>query len=136
MAAYLLLLLLLSACYLPAQAQQAKADSATGQPRIVYTVVNEPPRYTGGAKALGEYLRKNARYSEAARKARLEGRVFASFIVTDQGSIEEVTILKGLEPELDAGVIQLMQNMPKWIPGKLKGKPVNVYFNLPVNFSL
>ena len=135
-AVYALFVLFLSAYGPPAQAQPAKADSVTEQARIVYSVVNEPPRFTGGMSALDKYLRKNARYSEAARKARLEGRVFVNFIVTDQGDIEEIKILKGLEPELDSGVIQLIQNMPKWIPGKLNGRPVNVRFNLPVNFSL
>lgn len=85
---------------------------------------------------LGEYFRKNLRYPETARNARLEGKVFVSFIVTDKGRIEEVYALKRLGMGLDEEAVRLIQTMPNWIPGKQSGRAVTVRYNLPVNFSL
>ena len=132
----LLVVLLISTYGFSACAQQVKSDSAVSSPRIVYTVVDRPPAFTGGSSELNWYLRKNLRYPEAARKARLEGRVFVSFIVNDQGGIEDVHVLNSLNREMDAEAVRLVQEMPTWIPGKQNGKPVNCRFNLPVIFIL
>lgn len=81
-------------------------------------------------------MKKNLRYPATAREARLEGKVFVAFIVNEQGGIEDVRVIKSLDPEIDAEAVRLVQEMPTWIPGKVKGKPVACRYNLPINFSL
>ena len=65
-----------------------------------------------------------------------KGRVFVGFVVSKDGSITDVKILKGVSPRLDAEAIRLVEEMPKWKPGKQRGKAVNVRFNLPITFRL
>ena len=119
--------------WLPALAQ---SDSTAMPDRAIFTVVEQPPEFPGGMRKVGEYFQKNLHYPEAARNAKLEGRVFVTFIVTDKGDIRDVHTLKRLGLGTDEEAVRLIQSMPNWIPGKQNGQPVNVRYNLPVNFSL
>lgn len=130
-----LLFFLLGIVWLPANAQRLYLDSASTAERPVYTVVQQQPEFTGGMRQLGEYLRKNLRYPQSARMGRVEGRVFINFMISEQGTIEQVRVLKGLSPELDAEAVRLVQNMPNWKPGRQDGKAVACRYNLPINFS-
>ena len=129
----LLALLLVSTTVLPTQAQQAHHDSASTRARPIFTVVEQPPEFSGGMNQLGTYLRKSLRDSEIVQKANVKGRVFVNFIVNEEGKIEDVHVLKGLSPELDRDVIRIIENMPAWIPGKQNGRAVACRYNLPVN---
>jgi TonB family protein len=102
----------------------------------IFTVVEEQPEFQGGMKNLGAYLAQNLKYPEAAMKANVEGRVFVRFIVTKTGEVTDVQILKGIGYGTDAEAVRVVQNMPKWIPGQQNGHPVNVQYNLPINFQL
>lgn len=128
-----LTLLLVSATVLPTQAQQAHRDSASTANRSIFTVVEQPPAFPGGMNQLGVYVRKSLRDSEIVQNAKVKGRIFANFIVNEQGRIEDVNLLKGLDPALDAEVIRIIQNMPAWIPGKQNGIAVACRYNIPVN---
>ena len=66
----------------------------------------------------------------------MEGKIFVTFIVNEQGNIEDARVLRSFDPEMDTEAVRLIQEMPTWIPGKQNGKPVNCRFNLPVNFAL
>jgi protein TonB len=136
MTAYSLSFLLICGLGLSAQAQQAPVDSTSTHPRVIFTVVQQPPEFAGGMNKLGKYLRQNMQYPESARKAKLAGKVFVSFIVNEQGKIEDVRTLKSLDPDLDAEAVRLVQSMPAWTPGKINGKPVACRYNLPINFDL
>lgn len=132
-----LVILLITALGLPAQSQdKVHLDSTSTVNRPVFTVTEIPPQFPGGMNQLGEYLRKNRRYPETARKAGREGRVFVSFIITEQGGIEQASVLKSLDPELDAEALRLIKTMPTWTPAKQGGQPVACRFNLPVNFKI
>ena len=124
--------LLLSACWLPASAQ---VDSAATPKPIIYTVVEQPPKFTGGMNKLSNYLRKNLHYPQVAREQRRDGKVFVNFLVTDTGAIEDVKALNSLGPEFDAEAVRVVKDMPPWIPGKQDGKSVYCRYNLPINFS-
>jgi len=136
MPAFLLISLLISALWLPAQAQQAHLDSSSRPNRPVFTVVEEHPDFPGGMNKLGNYLRQNLRYSEAARKAGRTGRVFITFIVSEQGAIQDVRALNSLDPELDAEAVRIVREMPTWIPGKQNGQAVACRYNIPINFPV
>ncbi|MFD2935706.1 M56 family metallopeptidase [Spirosoma flavum] len=115
------------------QTQARKAVKVDGE---IFTVVEEQPEFQGGMAGLGSYLGKNLRYPAAAQKAKAEGRVFVSFVVTKSGEITDVEILKGIGYGADEEAIRVVQNMPRWQPAKQNGQLVNVKFNLPINFQL
>ncbi|MBO0948991.1 M56 family metallopeptidase [Fibrella forsythiae] len=102
----------------------------------VFTVVESPPTFPGGAKALSEFISSNIRYPEEARKQRVQGKVFVNFVVNTDGSIDRINILKGLGKGCDEEAVRVVAIMPKWDPGKQNGHPVAVQYNLPINFSL
>ncbi len=102
----------------------------------VFTVVEEMPKYPGGMDAMISYLVNNIKYPEDAKKNKITGRVFVSFVVEKDGSIEHVKILRGIGGGCDEEAMRVVQNMPKWIPGKQKGKAVRVAYNLPIKFAL
>jgi len=102
----------------------------------VFTVVEEPPTFPGGAHALYAFLGNNIRYPEEARKAGIQGKVFVSFVVDTDGSIDRIRVLKGIGRGCDEEAVRVTSIMPKWIPGKQNGRPVAVQYTLPINISL
>ena len=102
----------------------------------IFTVVEEQPEFKGGIKGLVEYISQNIKYPAAAQKANISGRAFVSFVVTKEGSIADVKLLKGIGFGADEEAIRVTRSMPRWIPGKQNGKAVNVRYNLPINFQL
>lgn len=113
------------------------APAATDGDEEVFEVVEKMPRFpNGGMPGLMQYLGKNIRYPEAAHKAGTQGRVTVQFVVAKDGSIGNVSILRGVDPALDAEAIRVISGMPKWKPGTQKGEPVNVRYTVPVMFRL
>lgn len=101
----------------------------------VYTIVEMNAEYPGGVAAMMEFIRNNIVVPEAVRKG-VSGKVFAKFVVSQDGSINQVTILKGISacPACEEECIRVIKSMPKWKPAMMSGKPVNCYFNLPISF--
>ncbi len=85
---------------------------------------------------IGAYLGDNLHYPEMARQKNKEGRVLVKFVVNEDGSISDVELMKGFNDECDKEAMRVVRNMPKWIPGKVDGKNVKVYFTLPLRFKL
>lgn len=112
------------------------AVEAAPKEEQIFTVVEQQPEFTGGMAALGQYLQKNLRYPAAAQRANIAGRVFVSFVVNTDGSIQDVQVLKGLGFGTDEEAQRVVKSMPKWRPGKQSGRPVRVKYNLPINFTL
>ena len=111
-------------------------ESQTGIDGAVFTIVEVHPQFPGGMRALSDYINHNLRYPVKARKKKVEGRVFLRFIVSQTGDIQDVQILKGIGSGCDEEAARVVRQMPKWIPGKQAGSPVNVQYNLPIQFSL
>jgi len=101
-----------------------------------YVVVEEMPMFPGGDSALLAYIGKNTKYPEAAKTNGIEGRVIVRFCVTDVGGIDRVSVLKGVDPELDAEAIRVVKSLPTFKPGKQGGKPVNVWYMVPITYGL
>ena len=89
------------------------------------------PTFPGGQAKLTKFLSDNLKRPTEA----VEGTVYASFIVNEDGSITEAKILRGIGKSYDEEVIRVINLMPKWIPGKQNGKAVATLFNIPVKFS-
>ena len=103
----------------------------------IYEVVEQMPEFPdGGQSGLMDYLKKNIQYPEAAKKAGVQGRVILQFVVDKDGSIDNVSVLRGVNPDLDKEAIRVVSNMPNWKPGMQKGKPVSVKYTVPIAFSL
>jgi len=101
-----------------------------------FEVVEQMPEYPGGMAAALEYIQKNMRYPEAAKKDGTQGRVTVQFIVDKEGNVTEPKVIRAVDKDLDTEAIRLVGSMPKWKPGMQKGQAVAVKYTLPVMFRL
>lgn len=111
---------------------QAKEDKE----ELVFIVVEEMPEFPGGMGEMMKYLARNIKYPVEAQKARIEGRVIVQFVVKADGSTSDFVVKRSVSPSLDAEAIRVLSGMPKWKPGKQRGKAVDVKFTVPVTFRL
>ena len=110
-------------------------DQPTLTMRAIYPV-EKMPEFIGGDKARVKYLRDNLKYPGPERTAGIEGTVYLKFLVNEKGEIKNVKILRGVSENIDKEAIRVLKDMPNWSPGKQRGKPVNVSFNLRISFKL
>jgi len=94
------------------------------------------PEPIGGFEAMYDFLRANLTYPKGPRENFISGQVFIQFVVEKDGSISEVKVLSSVHPELDKEAIRVVKMMPKWNPGKQKGKAVRCYYQIPIRFSI
>ncbi len=103
----------------------------------VFVEVEQLPEFPGGKKAFIQYLNENLVYPKSAFERKIEGKVVVSFVVEADGSITNVKVANSVDEDLDKEAVRVVKAMPKWIPGKHKGKAVPVLFRcLPINFQL
>lgn len=102
----------------------------------IFTVVENDPEFPGGMEALYEYLGKNIQYPTIAKENNITGKVYVTFVVEKDGSIANPRILRDIGGGCGQEAIRVVKAMPKWKPGKQRGKAVRVQFNLPVSFNL
>jgi protein TonB len=93
------------------------------------------PEFIGGPDALYAFLQKNLEYPQSARDNNIEGTVLIEFVVERNGSVSNAKVIVPLFPACDQEAIRVVQMLPKWKPGEQMGKPVRVYFNLPIKFT-
>ena len=105
-------------------------------PSEVFVVVEEMPSFPGGEKALMEFIYRNIQYPEEAKLNGIEGRVILRFCITSQGYVDRITVIKGVHPALDEEARRVIAMLPQWKPGRQGGKPVNVWYSVPVTFQL
>lgn len=102
----------------------------------IFQVVEQMPEFPGGMQALMAYLSKNIKYPSVAQDNGIQGRVFVSFVVNKDGSIVDPEVIKSVDAALDKEAMRVIKAMPKWNPGKQRGKPVRVKYTVPVLFRL
>jgi protein TonB len=103
---------------------------------VPYVVVEEMPEFPGGDEALLKYITENTKYPEGSKNQKIEGRVILRFCVTATGGVNQISILKGVAPDLDTEAIRVVQTLPKFKPGRQSGKDVNVWYMVPITFAL
>ncbi len=103
---------------------------------IIFIRVEEMPEFPGGRSALGRYIAEKVRYPAIAQENRIQGRVYVTFVVNKQGVVENVKIIRGVDPALDKEALRVISSLPNWKPGKQRGNPANVRFTVPINFRL
>lgn len=101
-----------------------------------FTVVEDMPEFSGGEQALYKYLANNIKYPAEAHEKGIEGRVYITFVVEKDGSLTEIKIARGIGNGCDKEAMRVVTEMPKWTPGKQRGKIVRVKYILPIRFIL
>ena len=102
----------------------------------IFQIVEEMPAFPGGEAKLMEYVGKNIKYPQIARETGIQGRVFIGFVVEPDGSVSNVKLLRGIGGGCDEEAMRVVKSMPKWKPGKQRGKAVRVSYQIPVFFKL
>ena len=117
-------------CGTSAMAQTDDVDDA------VFVVVEKSPEFPGGNDSLYAFIGRNIKYPEAAKKNKIEGRVFVTFVIEKDGQVSSAKILRDIGGGCGEEALRVVNSMPKWKPGTQRGNPVRVQFNLPIMFQL
>ena len=120
-------------CLMTASAQKTVVSQSK---QNVYDAVEQMPEFPGGMPAMIEYLQNNLKYPKDAIKQQVGGRVMVMFVVETDGSLSNVRVARKVFHSLDTEAVRVVKSMPKWKPGKEKGRLVRVNYILPVVFSL
>jgi protein TonB len=112
-------------------------EEETVEEDIPFAVVEDKPMFMGGSEyEFTKWVGKNTVYPESASENGVQGRVIMQFVVTADGSVTDIKVLRGIDPALDKEAIRVISMSPKWTPGKQRGKPVRVKYQFPVVFQL
>lgn len=117
-------------------ATELRKEAEAEDPNKIYDNVEVLPEYPGGSAAMMRYLAQNVKYPQAAQENGRQGKVVVQFVVDTDGSIINAHVLTSVDPDLDKEALRVIKSMPRWTPGKQKGKPVRVKYTVPVNFRL
>jgi len=111
-------------------------EEAEVQEQEIFQVVENAPAFPGGDGARMKFLQENIKYPQMAKESGIQGTVYVTFVVERSGAVTDVKILRGIGGGCDEEALRVVNNMPKWEPGKQRGKPVRVQFNMPIKFTL
>jgi protein TonB len=111
-------------------------EEAEEEEAQVFFIVENMPEFPGGDLELRKHIAQNVQYPEIAKENGIQGRVFVQFVVNQKGEIEQVKVVRGVDPALDREAVRVISSLPKWKPGSQRGKPVRVSFTVPINFQL
>jgi len=102
----------------------------------VFFIVEDMPEFPGGEMALRQYIANTIKYPVIAQENGIQGKVYVTFVVDKDGSISNARIARGVDPSLDKEALRVINILPKWKPGKQRGKTVRVSYTVPINFVL
>ena len=94
------------------------------------------PEFPGGMKGLLHYLGKHTRYPSIAAENGIQGKVYVRFVINENGEVGDAQLIRSVDPALDKEALRVVGNLPRWKPGKQAGKPVSVWFTIPIVFVL
>lgn len=112
------------------------AEEEEEEEEQIFFVVEDPPEFPGGQLELRKYIAEHVEYPEIARENEIQGRVYVQFVVNEKGVVEQAKVVRGVDPALDKAALKVINSLPKWKPGKQRGKAVKVSFTVPINFVL
>lgn len=116
--------------------EQVQEEVQEEAPQEVFVVVEEMPSFPGGDTELFKFIYDNIKYPEIAKENNIQGKVILRFCVTYKGTVDQVSVVRGVDPALDEEAIRVIKMLPLWKPGKQGGKPVNVWYSVPISFQL
>ncbi len=102
----------------------------------VFTAVEQMPQFPGGEAELLKYIQSHLKYPPVAAENNIQGRVIIQFVVTKTGKVGEVKVARGKDPDLDKEAVRVVKTLPDFIPGKMNGQAVAVWYTLPITFKL
>jgi TonB family protein len=117
-----------SSCYAPVDINDFTVNGTE-----VYTIAEEMPKFVGGDDSLKNYIITNLVWPKEAQE--VEGSVYVGFIIETTGALTEISIKKGVHYLLNKEALRLVKSMPKWIPGKQKGKAIRIQYVIPIRFK-
>jgi len=101
-----------------------------------FAVIEDKPSFPGGMDKLLVWLSKHTKFPQIAKENGIQGKVWVQFVIEKTGKVSEVTIARSVDPYLDKEAKRVVASMPDWKPGKQRGKPVRVYYVVPIYFKL
>lgn len=116
--------------------EQSIFEEVDNKTEEVFVICEEMPEYPDGEYALQRFIAKNIKYPKVAQQNGIEGRVYITFVVNQDGIVKNTKVIKGVDPSLDAEALRVVSSMPDWKPGKQDGKAVSVSYTVPINFAL
>lgn len=116
--------------------QMIMEEEEEAEPEIFFVVEDMPDFQGGGQEAFRRWIAENLKYPTMAAESGIQGRVFVQFVVNEDGSVSDATVVRGVDPILDREAIRVVMASPKWTPGRQRDQPVRVAFTFPINFVL
>jgi len=113
--------------------EEVQEEEAEPEP---FVVVEEMPEFPGGDVELLKYIFEHTNYPEVAKENNIQGKVIVRFCVTAKGTVSQISVLKGVDAELDKEAMRVVSTLPPFKPGKQGGKPVPVWYMVPITFTL
>ncbi len=113
----------------------ASSNKGNGIVGEIYGSVDVNPQFPGGIKAMQEFIKDSLQYPESARRQNIRGTILIYVVVTSDGSLRDVKVVRGLQTDLDNEAIRMVNSMPRWKPASRGGLPVNVRCTLPISVS-
>jgi TonB family protein len=98
--------------------------------------IDVKPEYPGGDAELMKFVVENTKYPKEAMEKGIQGIVYVRFVVNSTGKVENTIVMRSVDPILEEEAKRVILSMPDWKPGSKDGKPVGVYFIVPVQFKL
>jgi len=117
--------------YTPVEVEEEEVDE-----QEIFQVVEEMPEFPGGMAECMKWLGKNIKYPQISQENGVQGRVIVQFVVNKDGTVVDPVVVRGVDPYLDKEALRVITQMPKWKPGKQRGKAVRVKYTVPVMFRL
>lgn len=111
-------------------------DTQTSDNILDIVTLDKQPEFPGGINGLMQFLGENIIYPSECAENEIQGKVLVKFTVFKDGKVGNIEVVQSVHPLLDAEAIRVVSLLPNWKPGELNGNPVNVWYNLPVNFKL
>jgi len=111
-------------------------DDEKEDENMIFQIVEEMPEFPGGEGELLKYISRSIKYPVIAQESNIQGRVICAFVINRDGSVVDGQILRGVDPSLDKEALRVISTLPKWKPGKQRGKPVRVKYTVPITFRL
>jgi len=104
--------------------------------KIFFNIIEEPAEFPGGDKALYRFIHDNVKYPVIAQENGIQGKVYVKFIVNKEGKAVNAEVSRPVDASLDKEALRVINSLPKFKPGKQRGKPVQVYYTAVINFQL
>jgi len=114
----------------------AAPRNSVGVDTTIYVSVDTAPHFPGGLPAFMVYLSTNLKYPAADKEKRITGKVYAVFVIEQDGSLSNIKAVRSPSDAMTAEATRVLASSPKWVPGQMNGKTVRVQYTLPINFEL